>query len=101
MKLSIEIEVISVLLIFLINFTTGDVTQLQERYRNIIKPLDAIQEPLNNASPPGQIHYSIANLSLNFKSNPKFQARGMAHLYMLTSRFIQLVAKDEAFPDRK
>lgn len=100
MKLLIEIEVISVLLIFLINFTSGDVTQLQERYRNIIKPLDAIQEPLNNASPPGQIHYSVANLSQNFKSNSKFQARGMAHLYMLTNRFIQLVAKDEAFPDR-
>lgn len=101
MKLSFWINVSSVFVVFLLHVTIGDVLKYYEKYKNIIRPSEAVQEPLNNAPSPGQIQYSVANLSHNFKSSTKFQARGMAQLYWLTERFIQFIAKDQAFPERK
>ena len=65
------------------------------------KAQESTPEPLNDAIPDGKIHYSVANVTHDYRSNTKFQARGMAHLYMLTEKFIQFIGKGEAFPDRK
>lgn len=68
--------------------------------KNMKAPLiEPINEPLNNASPYEQVHYSVANLSNDFKSSTKFQPRGMAHLYELTEKFINFISDGEAFPE--
>ncbi len=61
--------------------------------------MEATTEPLNNASPYEQVHYSVANLSYDFKSSTKFHPRGMAQLYMLTEKFVNFISKNEAFPE--
>lgn len=77
----------------------GDWLEFYNKHRYTARLIEATNEPLNNASPYEQVHYSTANLSLDFKSSTKFQPRGMAQLYMLSEKFINFIGKDEAFPD--
>lgn len=76
-----------------------DWSEIYNKNRYTARLIEATNEPLNNASPYEQVHYSAANLSHDFKSSTKFQPRGMAHLYLLTEKFINFIGKDEAFPD--
>lgn len=76
-----------------------DWLEIYNKHRHTARLIEATNEPLNNASPYEQVHYSSANLSNDFRSSTKFQPRGMAHLYLLTEKFINFIGKDEAFPD--
>lgn len=85
-----------------LEFSSADTLQYYAKLRNSMhKSQESTPEPLNDGAPDEKIHYSVANVTNDFRSNTKFQARGMAHLYMLTEKFIQFIGKGEAFPDRK
>ncbi|XKL60926.1 hypothetical protein PGB90_007983 [Kerria lacca] len=87
------------MLIFVIPLITGDVLTHFAKHKNMIRVMEATTEPLNNVSPYEQVQYSVANLSTDFKSSTKFQPRGMAHLYLLTEKFISYIGKEQAFPE--
>lgn len=98
----ITISVHFLLFAVLIGEIHGD--WLKEYYaknRNAAKLLEATTEPLNNVLPYEQVQYSIANISYDYRSSTKFHPRGMAHLYVLTEKFINFIGKDQAFPDGK
>ncbi|XP_065214147.1 prominin-like protein isoform X2 [Planococcus citri] len=98
-----SIKTISVhLLLFtlLIGEIRGDwLKEYFAKNRNAAKLLEATTEPLNNVLPYEQVQYSYANVSYDYKSSTKFHPRGMAHLYMLTEKFINFIGKDQAFPE--
>lgn len=90
-----------VLLILFVGAIRGDWLKHYAKNKNAVKLLEATTEPLNNVLPYEQVQYSVANLSYDFKSSTKFHPRGMAHLYVLTEKFINFIEKDQAFPDGK
>lgn len=77
----------------------GDWLKYYAKNKNAVKLLEATTEPLNNVLPYEQVQYSVANLSYDFKSSTKFHPRGMAHLYVLTEKFINFIERDQAFPE--
>lgn len=90
-----------VLFLLLMNGVRSDVLKHYAKQKNTVKLMEATTEPLNNVSPYEKVHYTVANLSYDFKSSVKFHPRGMAHLYMITDKFIKFIEKEQAFPEGK
>lgn len=47
------------------------------------------------------IEYSEPKLDLPYKANPKFNPMGMGHLYYVTGYFLNLLQREESYPDGK
>lgn len=82
------------------DLSSADTLQYYAKLRNSMhKAQESTPEPLTDAVSGGKNHYSVPNVTHEYRSNTKFQARGMAHLYLLTEKFIQFIGKGEAFPE--
>lgn len=54
-----------------------------------------------NVMPYEQIKYSVADVSNNYNSSTKYNARGMGHLYMITRYVMNFVLPGEVYPEGK
>jgi hypothetical protein len=47
------------------------------------------------------VRYSDANLTLSYQASPKFNARGMGNLYKVTNFFMDIIQRDDPYPEGK
>lgn len=58
-----------------------------------------LPNPEQNVMPFDPVHYSEANISKNYQSSTKINSRGMGHLYYLTKKFMDIILKEEPYPE--
>lgn len=75
---------------FLCPGTTG----VSSRKKNAI----VLPNPEQNVMPFEPVHYSEPNISKNYQSSTKVNARGMGHLYLITKKFMNFVLDGEPYP---
>ncbi|XP_059472702.1 prominin-like protein isoform X2 [Neocloeon triangulifer] len=57
-----------------------------------------LYDDLKNVMPYEPVIYSPPNVSVAYKSTTKFNPKGMGHLYMVTSMFMQYIQKGDPLP---
>ncbi|BET01932.1 Prominin [Nesidiocoris tenuis] len=60
-----------------------------------------LPNPEQNVMPFDPVQYSPPNVSNNYQSSTKINARGMGHLYFITRKFMDFVLDPQAFPEGK
>lgn len=47
------------------------------------------------------VRYSDPNLTLSYRASPQFNARGMANLYKVTNFFMDIIQREDPYPEGK
>lgn len=96
MEFSINIKTFNWLtVIFVIAFIRIGATTSQ------LKDILELPNPEQNVMPFEPVRYSNPNVSNNYQSSTKINARGMGHLYFITKKFMDFILEGQAFPEGK
>lgn len=60
-----------------------------------------LPNPEQNVMPFDPVNYSEPNISKNYLSSTKINARGMGHLYLITKKFMNYILDGEPYPEGK
>uniref|UniRef100_T1HML5 Uncharacterized protein n=1 Tax=Rhodnius prolixus TaxID=13249 RepID=T1HML5_RHOPR len=94
MEFSINIKTFNWLtVIFVIAFIRIGATTSQ------LKDILELPNPEQNVMPFEPVRYSNPNVSNNYQSSTKINARGMGHLYFITKKFMDFILEGQAFPE--
>ncbi|KAK9508899.1 hypothetical protein O3M35_006341 [Rhynocoris fuscipes] len=63
------------------------------------KDVLVLPNPEQNVMPFEPVRYSNPNVSNNYQSSTKINARGMGHLYYITKKFMDFILEGQAFPE--
>lgn len=86
-------QVVAWFLIITPYFCTG-LNGFQPQKKNAV----VLPNPEQNVMPFEPVHYSEPDISKNYQSSTKVNARGMGHLYLITKKFMNYILDGEPYP---